>query len=110
MQPKGCFLDGDHIGLAVTALFWSRSGPDMRRPHQGLRLNARDIATPQLDNAIAQLDVVTIAGIQQQDAARKPSLTRPAYLIERNLRLGLEADLRRYPGRVPARHIFRPCL
>src|SRR5437588_6387565 len=58
----------------------------------------------------AQLGIVPVAGVQQRHLARKPSLTRPADLLQRDLRLGLEADLRRHTRLAPTLVISSPIL
>src|ERR1700736_3255049 len=59
-------------------------------------------------NARAQLRVMTVAGVQQHCTARKASLTGPADLRERDLRLGLEAELRRHARFAPTFAILSP--
>src|SRR5215469_17718613 len=51
---------------------------------------------------------MTIAGVQQTESARKPDLARPPNLLQRNLRLGLEADLRRNARSVATSPIVSP--
>src|SRR3984957_17721370 len=54
-------------------------------------------AFAELGDAVSQLGIVTIAGNHQRHAARKAGLARPADLIKRDLRLGLERDLLGHP-------------
>src|SRR4249920_3932912 len=104
-QSKRYLLGRDQIGFIATSRivqrFASPFGPGARWPQQGIRLNAGHVDQPQGRHAAAQPRVIAIGGVHQSDAARKAGLARPAQLLERNLRFGLEADVQRYAGLVP---------
>jgi hypothetical protein len=55
-----------------------------------------------------QIGPGAIAGVHQDHPARKAGLTRPAQLFERNLWLGLEADLLRNTRLAPTFAILCP--
>ena len=103
-------LDRDRIGGIAATPLRCPATPRARCPHQGLRLNAGDIDLPQLGDARAQLGVVAEAGINQHQIARKAHLTRPANLIERDLRFGLEADIFRHSRLAPTTVVLAPVL
>src|SRR6202040_39484 len=84
---KSDLLDRDRIGRIAAPLLACTGWPRARRPHQGLRLNAGHIALSELGDAPAQLGIVAIAGVQQHHIAGKAALTRPADLLQRDLRL-----------------------
>src|ERR1700726_2538497 len=96
-QPKSDLLDRDRIGRIAAPLLACPGWPRARRPHQGLRLNAGHIALSKLGDAPAQLGIVAIAGVQQRHSAGKADLTRPAHLLQCDLRFGFERDLLRHP-------------
>src|SRR6202021_948253 len=96
-QPQCDLLDRNRIGGSAAPLLRRTAQPRARRPHQGLRLNARHIALAKLGDAPAQLGIVAIAGVHQHHVAGKAGLARPADLIEGDLRLGLERDLLGHP-------------
>ena len=56
----------------------------------------------------AQFGVVAIAGVHQHHAARQAGLARPTDLLERDLGLGLEADILGHARLAPAFAIRRP--
>ncbi len=68
---------------------WRRA----RRPHRGVRQNASDIGQIESGDGLAQLRIGAIASVHQHDATRQSRFTGRANLLERNLRLGLEANL-----------------
>ena len=78
------------------------------RPHRGARQYAGSITQSQGADLLAQARVVAIARIQQHHAARNTSRASRAYLRERDLRLGLEADLLGNARLVPAGGVLRP--
>src|ERR1700682_4590056 len=95
-QTKRHLLDGPQAGVVATPRLvqfalapWSGTG----WPHQGLRLNAGHIGHPQRRHAGAQPRVTAIGAVHQCDPARQAGLARPSYLLERDLRFGLEADV-----------------
>src|ERR1700687_5103545 len=104
----------DQIGLVATprivqrpaSALWSFAG----WPYQDFRLNADDIAHPQRRHAGTQPRVTAIGGVHQCDVAWKAGLARPPYLLERDLRFGLEDDVPRHACLVPARPILDPVL
>jgi hypothetical protein len=65
---------------------------------QSLRLNTDHVELPQFCDAGAQFGGVTVASIDEHQIAREARLTGPLDLLERNLRLGLEADLLGMPA------------
>ena len=79
-----------------------------RCPHRGGRANAGRVGHPECCDATPQRRVVAIAGIEQRYAARQACLLRPAQLLKRDLRLGLEFHLLGNPCLVPARAVLRP--
>src|SRR5215468_10632701 len=95
-QRKREVLDRGYIGRVAAPLLGREAGPHTRLPYQGLRLNPGHIGAPQLRNARTQFGVVAVAGIQQRYSSRKPDLMRPADLVERDLRFGLECDVLRH--------------
>src|SRR5450631_904695 len=104
----------DQIGFVATPRIvqrlafppWSGAG----WPYQYFRLNAGDIGHSQRCHAGAQPGVNSIGGVHQCDPAGQAGLARPPYLLERDLRLGLEADIRRHTCLLPTRSIFGPLL
>src|SRR5215218_9088716 len=107
-SARGDVLDRDRIGGIAATPLRCPATPRARCPHQALRLNAGDIDLPQLGDARAQLGVVAEAGINQHQIARKAHLTRPANLIERDLRFGLEADVFRHSRLTPTAFVLSP--
>ena len=67
-------------------------------------------AYPERRDAAPQRRVVAIAGIEQRDAARQARFARPAQLLKRDLRLGLELHLLGNPCLAPALAIIAPSL
>ena len=113
-QSKRQLFGRDQIGLVAPPRIVQRFAAPLRAgagwPHQGIRLNAGHIAQPQCRHARAQPRVVAIGDVHQHDAARQAGLAGPPDLLERDLRLGLEGDVRRHAGLVPARAILGPVL
>src|ERR1700674_2708615 len=107
-QPDGKLFDRDRIGRVPAALLRGTARPFARRPYQRLRLNAGHIDLAKRCDAGAQLGVLTIAGVQQRHVARKARLTRPADVLERDLRLGLELDVLRHSCLGPTAVILGP--
>src|SRR5665647_2287664 len=119
-QPESKLLDRDRPMLAIAAhqlrrspatrpSFW-RQRHRARRPDRGVRSRAGDVAQSQCRDIRTQISLGAIAGVHQDYAARKARLTRPAQLIERDLRLGLEADLFRHTRLAPTVAILSPVL
>ena len=79
-----------------------------RRPYRGVRQNAGDVAQPQCRDVHAQIGVGAITGIHQHNPVRQAGPARRTNLLERNLRLGLEADLLGHTRLVPAFAVLRP--
>ena len=104
----------DQIGLVATPCIVQRPTFPLRfgpgRPHQELRLNADDVAHAQRRHAGAQPRVHTIGGVHQGDPAGQASLACPPDLIERDLRLGLEADVLWHACLLPPHFIRVPLL
>src|ERR1700709_974249 len=102
----------DQIGLVATPGIVQRCASPLRPgtgwPYQDFRLNADDVAHAQRRHAGAQPRVSAIGGVHQCDTAWQPGLARPAYLIECDLGLGLEADVPRHADLVPTRFILDP--
>src|SRR4249920_2488425 len=94
-QSEGEILDRGRMGRVAAARLRRPAWPRARLPHQDLRLNACHIALAKLRNARTQLGIVAVAGVQQSHIAGKADLARPANLLQRDLRLGLERDLLR---------------
>src|SRR5665647_1723619 len=119
-QSESKLLDRDRLMLAVAAhQFWSspagrppfwRQRHRARRPDRGVRSCAGDVAQSQRRDIRTQIGLGAIAGVHQDYAARKTGLTRPAQLLERDLRLGLEADLFRHTRLAPTFAILSPVL
>ena len=113
-HAKCNLLDPDQVILATAPFlrssFAARLRPRPGRPDQGVRLNAGRISQPQRRETAAQLCVIAIGGIHQHHAVRKTGLVRSTYLIERDLRLSLEADVRRNTHLAPPLSILRPVL
>jgi hypothetical protein len=79
-------------------------------PQQQVGLDSNDIAQPQSRDPITELAVAAIPGISDHGAGRNTRRDGGAYLIERDLRLGLEDDIRRNPGLRPPCHVVHPWL
>src|SRR5215469_9996107 len=75
---------------------------------QRLRLDTGYVELSQLTDPGAQFGIVAIASVEEYHIARKAHLTGPADLLERNLRLGLEADLLGHAHLAPTLVIFSP--
>jgi hypothetical protein len=68
------------------------------------------LVEPQSRRGPAQLAIIAITRIHQNRAARKARLAGGTDVIERNLRLGLEADVFRHAAFAPALVILDPVL
>src|ERR1700692_5096309 len=113
-QTKRHLFGRDQIGLVapprIVQRLASALGSGAWWPYQGIRLNAGHVGHSRGRHAGAQPRVIAIGDVHQCDAAGKAGLARPPYLLERDLRLGLEADVQRHAGLVPTRTILRPVL
>src|SRR5450759_1997552 len=119
-QSESKLLDRDRLMLAVAAhqLRWSpvarpsfwRQWHRARRPDRGVWSRAGDVAQSQRRDIRTQIGLGAIAGVHQDYTARKAGPTRPAQLLKRDLRLGLEADLFRHTRLAPTFAIFGPVL
>ena len=120
-KAEGKILDLDRLVLGIAAQLFGRpaAAPDVRlgrqgpgagRPHGGVRQNARDVGQPQRRDGCAQIDVRAIARIHQHHAARQARRTGRADLIERDLRLGLKADLLGHARLLAAGSVRGPAL
>src|SRR6266853_1552094 len=87
----------DQIRLVATSRIVQRPASPPRSdagwPNQDFRLNADDVAHAQRRHAGAQPRVSSISAVHQGDTAWQACFARPPYLIERDLRFGLEADV-----------------
>src|SRR5258707_945455 len=91
--------------VAPQALWWaSTAGPSLRRqrsrpvcPHRRVRQNARDVSQPQRRDIGAQIAVIAVTSIEQPHATRQTGRAGPAQLLQRDLMLGLEANIFRNP-------------
>ena len=111
-------LDRDRPMFGVTADQLRRSSatrpllrrqrPCARRPHRGVRHNAGDVGQPQRRDGRTQIGVGAIAGVHQHHAARQAGRTCPTQLLERDLWLGLEADLLGHTRLAPTGAVLRP--
>ena len=81
-----------------------------RRAHFDRRHDGGHIAERQRADAGAQRDVRTVTRIQQHNPARNIRLHRRTKLLKRDLRLGLECDLRGNMRFLAAGRVFGPFL
>ena len=119
-QAESELLDRDRLMFAVAAhqFRWSPAArPSLwqqrrraRWPDRGVRSRAGDVAQSQHRDIRTQIGLGAIAGVHQDYTARKAGLTRPAQLLERDLRLGLETDLFRHARLASTFAIFSPVL
>ena len=93
---------------ARPCLRWQRPGAG--RPYRGVRQNAGYVAQLQRRDVRAQFAVIAIASIDHHHAARQPGRARPLELLERDLMLGLEANVRRNARLAQPVAILRPLL
>src|SRR5271154_2685957 len=78
--------------------------------HRGGRANANRVRHFQRCDAVTQRGVVAIAGVEQCDTPRQACFVRPAQLLKRDFRLGLELYHFGNPHLAPALAILRPVL
>ena len=79
-----------------------------RRAHFERRHDGGHIAERQRADAGAQRDVRTVARIQQHNPARNIRRHRRTNLLKRDLRFGLECELRRNMRLITAGRVFDP--
>ena len=111
LQAESKFLDRDRLMFVIPANelwrsaaarpLFGRQRPRARCPYGRLRHDAGDIAQRKRVNAGAQLCVAAIARVHQYHATRKIGLAGRIDLRQRNLGLGLEADILRHARLVP---------
>src|SRR6266849_1593419 len=94
---------------AARPILW-RQRPRARCPHRRLRQDTGDIAQRERADAGAQVCVAAITRVHQHHAARKAGRAGPAQLLDRDLWLGLEADVLRNARFAPALTVLRPVL
>src|ERR1700704_1975720 len=110
-QSEREFFRRRQIGFAAASLGRWLAAPlrfGARWPHQGIRLNASDISQSQFRYARAKPCIIAVGRVHQRNPTRKAGLTRPAHLIERDRRLGLEVDLVRNTRLAPPLAILGP--
>src|SRR5712672_1173662 len=109
-QAFGC----DQMRLVVSSGIVERPASPPRSgagwPNQDFRLNADDVTHAQCRHAGAQPRVSAIGAVHQCHPAWQACFARPSYLIEGDLRLGLEADVPWHACLVPARPVLDPFL
>src|SRR3990172_1424317 len=84
-----------------------RERPRAPCPHRPLRQDTGDITQRERADTGAQVCVAVITRVHQHHATRKTGLAGPAQLLDRDLRLGLEADVLRNARFAPALTVLR---
>src|SRR5579862_6556679 len=106
------------LGISTQQLRWSSAArPLLCRqwfhsggPYRRVRQNPDDVHQLQRRDVGAQITVVAVSTIYKHHAAWQPGCTSPTQLIERDLVLGLEADVFWNPRLAQTFAVIRPFL
>src|SRR5262245_41407119 len=109
LHRLGTAVSTQQLRLPAAAAPWSgRQWLGSRRPHRDRALHADDVGQLHLGQRVTKGRVVAVARIGKRYTLWHAVSDRPAYLAERDLRLGLEGDLSRHAGLLAALLVVGP--